>query len=349
MKLATWKDGSRDGQLVVVSRDLATAHYAHGRATTLQQVLDDWNFLSQQLQELSLTLDEGKARHAFAFDPRQCMAPLPRAYLWACADGTADGDRGDEAPPLLPADELLGPCEPVRAEAGGLLQAVPALAAITGDIDRSASAETALDAVRLLALACVWRKATQPADAAGLGNAPQAPGPVQATSFAPVVVTPDELGTAWAGGRFQGELRLGGCRAWGAESENRPQRGQFLPDLQAHSPAMGQKDGEKWTAAADLQPAIPKSDSLLDGAPAPRQAAEAGAVTGLAEALARSCRQRRLRAGALVGTRCGSTLALPPGRTLHALWRLPDGREPFGALSQAVEAWEAHSQRTRFG
>ena len=46
-------------------------------------------------------------------------------------------------------------------------------------------------------------------------------------------------------------------------SENRPQRGQFLPDLQAHSPAMGQKDGEKWTAAVDLQPTIPKSDRLL--------------------------------------------------------------------------------------
>ena len=47
-------------------------------------------------------------------------------------------------------------------------------------------------------------------------------------------------------------------------SENRPQRGQFLPDLQAHSPAMGQKDGEKWTVAVDLQPTIPKSDRLLD-------------------------------------------------------------------------------------
>jgi hypothetical protein len=56
---------------------------------------------------------------------------------------------------------------------------------------------------------------------------------------------------------------LGGCGAWGAESENRPQRGQFLPDLPAHSPAMGQEDGEKLTAAADLQPTIPKSDTLL--------------------------------------------------------------------------------------
>ncbi|WP_372826332.1 hypothetical protein, partial [Polaromonas sp.] len=50
---------------------------------------------------------------------------------------------------------------------------------------------------------------------------------------------------------------------WGVESENRAQRGQFLPDLQTHSPAMGQKDGEKWTAAVDLQPTIPKPDRLL--------------------------------------------------------------------------------------
>ena len=60
------------------------------------------------------------------------------------------------------------------------------------------------------------------------------------------------------------EAALGGFRTWSVESENRPQRGQFLPDLQPHSPAMGQKDGEKWTAAADLQPTISKSDSLLD-------------------------------------------------------------------------------------
>ena len=87
MKLATYKDGSRDGQLVVVSRDLTMAHYASGIAHRLQQVLDDWNFLSPQLQDLSESLNHGKARHAFAFDPQRCMAPLPRAYQWA--DGSA--------------------------------------------------------------------------------------------------------------------------------------------------------------------------------------------------------------------------------------------------------------------
>ena len=68
MKLATYKDGSRDGQLVVVSRDLTTAHYATGIANKLQQVLDDWNFMSPQLQDLYDTLNNGKARHAFPFD-----------------------------------------------------------------------------------------------------------------------------------------------------------------------------------------------------------------------------------------------------------------------------------------
>ena len=87
MKLATYKDGSRDGQLIVVARDLQTAHFATGIATRLQQVLDDWNFLSPQLEDLYQTLNHGKARHAFAFDPRLCMAPLPRAYQWA--DGSA--------------------------------------------------------------------------------------------------------------------------------------------------------------------------------------------------------------------------------------------------------------------
>ena len=58
-------------------------------------------------------------------------------------------------------------------------------------------------------------------------------------------------------------LHPGACRTWSVESENWPQRGQFLPDLQAHSAAMGQKYGEKWTAVDDLQPTISKSDRLL--------------------------------------------------------------------------------------
>ena len=57
---------------------------------------------------------------------------------------------------------------------------------------------------------------------------------------------------------------LGACRAWGVDSENRPQRGQFLPDLQPHSPAMGRENGAKWTAAVDSKPTLPKPDRLLE-------------------------------------------------------------------------------------
>jgi fumarylacetoacetate (FAA) hydrolase len=87
MKLATYQDGSRDGQLVVVSRDLTLAHYATGVCNTMQQLLDDWNFLSPQLQDLYDALNrdarQGKVRHAFPFDSARCMAPLPRIYQWA--------------------------------------------------------------------------------------------------------------------------------------------------------------------------------------------------------------------------------------------------------------------------
>ena len=79
MKLATYQDGSRDGQLVVVSRDLRQAHYATGTASRLLAVFDDWNFLAPQLQDLYDELNAGRLRHAFAFQAERCLAPLPRA------------------------------------------------------------------------------------------------------------------------------------------------------------------------------------------------------------------------------------------------------------------------------
>src|SRR4029453_16555938 len=87
MKLASLRDGSRDGQLTVVSRDLSSAHHATAIAGRLQNALDDWSFIAPQLEDLYQTLNEGRARHAFPFDPRVAMAPLPRAYQWA--DGSA--------------------------------------------------------------------------------------------------------------------------------------------------------------------------------------------------------------------------------------------------------------------
>ena len=196
MKLATYKDGSRDGQLVVVSRDLSSAHYAAGIATRLQQVLDDWNFLSPQLQDLYETLNGGKARHAFPFEPRQCAAPLPRAFQWVQAATSLDAD---ETAVLRPgcADPTLGARDDATTSVeAGRLRVGPALAVITGDIAAGVLPGPALDGVRLLTLALDWQRA-EPDDAAALQPPP---------SFGPLAVTPDELGDAWRGGRVHATL-----------------------------------------------------------------------------------------------------------------------------------------------
>ena len=220
MKLATYKDGSRDGQLVVVSRDLGSAHYATGIATRLQQALDDWNFISPQLQDLSETLNGGKARHAFPFDPRQCMAPLPRAYQWA--DGSAFVNhvelvrraRGAELPasfhtdPLMyqgGSDDFLGPCDDIRADEAWGIDFEAELAVVTGDVALGSTPEAALEGVRLLMIANdVSLRELVPAELAkGFGFFQSKP----ATAFGPVAVTPDELGGAWRGGRVHLVLR----------------------------------------------------------------------------------------------------------------------------------------------
>ncbi|MFN3376665.1 MAG: fumarylacetoacetate hydrolase family protein [Burkholderiaceae bacterium] len=215
MKLATYKDGSRDGQLVVVSRDLSTAHYATGIAHRLQQVLDDWNFLAPQLQDLYEQLNAGRARHAFPFDPARCMAPLPRAYQWAAGSaylhhvelvrkaGGAALPESLRTDPLMyqgASDDFLGPCDDVvvPSEAMGIDFGAE-IAVITGDVRMGASPEQALDGIRLVMLANgVSLRNLIPAELdKGLGFVQSKP----VTAFSPVAVTPHELGDAWQHGR----------------------------------------------------------------------------------------------------------------------------------------------------
>ena len=234
MKLATYQDGSRDGQLVVVSRDLTLAHYASGVATRLQQVLDDWNFLSPQLEDLSATLNDGKARHAFAFEPARCMAPLPRAYQWA--DGSAFVNHVDlvrrarnaEMPASFWTDPLMyqgGSDDFIGARADIVAASVEhgidfeaEVAVITGDVAMGTAPEAAIDGIRLVMLANdVSLRNLIPAELTkGFGFLQGKP----ATAFSPVAVTPDELGDAWHGGQLHLDLestwngrRAGRCSA----------------------------------------------------------------------------------------------------------------------------------------
>lgn len=241
MKLATYKDGSRDGQLVVVSRDLTTAHYATGIANRLQQALDDWNFISPQLQDLYDTLNHGKARHAFPFDPTLCMAPLPRACQWA--DGSAylnhvelvRAARGAELPesyftdPLMyqgGSDDFLGAHDAIRVASEDFgIDFEAELAVITGDVPMAATPEQGLDAIRLLMLVndVSLRHLIPDELAKGFGFFHGKP----STAFGPVAVTPDELGEAWIEGRVHLTMQVD----WNGRKVGRCDAG---PDMRFH-------------------------------------------------------------------------------------------------------------------
>ena len=215
MKLATLKDGSRDGQLVVVSRDLRTAVIADAIVPTLQRALDDWTFYAPQLLDLSDELNQGRARHAFAFDAEACMAPLPRAFQWA--DGSSYVNhvelvrraRNAEMPPEFwtdplmyqgGSDDFLGPEDDIvcGSEAYGI-DFEAEVAVITTDVPMTATPAEALRHVRLLMLVNdVSLRNLIPAELGkGFGFFQSKP----ATAFSPVAVTPDELGDAWSEGR----------------------------------------------------------------------------------------------------------------------------------------------------
>jgi fumarylacetoacetate (FAA) hydrolase len=216
MKLATYKDGSRDGQLVVVSRDLSTAHYATGIANKMQQVLDDWGFIAPQLVDLSETLNQGKTRHAFPFDPAMCMAPLPRAYQWA--DGSAyinhvelvRAARSSEVPesfykdPLMyqgGSDDFMGAQDDVVCASEDFgIDFEAEIAVITADVPMQSTPDQALEGIRLVMLAndVSLRNLIANELAKGFGFVQSKP----ATAFSPVAVTLDELGDAWDNGRL---------------------------------------------------------------------------------------------------------------------------------------------------
>ncbi|WP_027864490.1 fumarylacetoacetate hydrolase family protein [Massilia alkalitolerans] len=248
MKLATLKDGTRDGMLVVVSRDLKTAHVADGIVPTLQAALDDWAFIAPQLADLYLLLNEGHARRPFDFDPAKCMSPLPRAYQWA--DGSAYVNhvelvrkaRKAEMPasfwqdPLMyqgGSDDFIGPMDDiVLAHEEWGIDFEAEVAVVTGDVSMGSTPDAAHGQIRLLMLAndVSLRNLIPDELAKGFGFLQSKP----ATSFAPVAVTPDELGDAWRGGKVHLPLKS----SWNGRLVGQPDAGTDMvfnfPQLIAH-------------------------------------------------------------------------------------------------------------------
>jgi fumarylacetoacetate (FAA) hydrolase len=221
MKLATLKDGTRDGQLAIVARDLKTAALADNIAPTLQAALDDWQFIAPQLEQIYHNLNNGHANRSFDFDPKNCMAPLPRAYQWA--DGSAYVNhvelvrkaRNAEMPesfwhdPLMyqgGSDDFIGPNDDIvlASEEWGI-DFEGEVAVITDDVKMGVRVDHANAHIRLLMLVNdVSLRNLIPAELAkGFGFVQSKP----ASSFSPVAVTPDELGEAWKDGKVHLPLR----------------------------------------------------------------------------------------------------------------------------------------------
>lgn len=215
MKLATLKNDTRDGQLVVVSKDLTKCTAVPDTATTLQSALDQWSKVEHQLAEVYKALNEGKVVNEVPFEQNQCESPLPRAYQWA--DGSAYVNhvelvrkaRGAEMPPSFWTDPLMyqggsdafiGPRDdiPVGSEEWGI-DFEGEVAVITDDVPMGATSEEAASSIRLLMLVNdVSLRGLIPNELAkGFGFFQSKPSSV----FSPVAVTPDELGDAWDGGK----------------------------------------------------------------------------------------------------------------------------------------------------
>ena len=209
MKLATLKQGGRDGTLVVVSRDLMRCRSVPAIARTLQAALDDWAGTEPQLRLTYEALNSG-AIEGEPFDQAACHSPLPRAYQWA--DGSAYINhvelvrkaRNAEVPqsfysdPLMyqgGSDGFIAPRAPIVAKEAWGIDMEAEVTVVTGDLPLGATPEEAAKAIRLVMLVNdVSLRNLIPAELAkGFGFFQSKP----ASAFSPVAVTPDELGDAW--------------------------------------------------------------------------------------------------------------------------------------------------------
>ena len=216
MKLASLKEGGRDGTLIVVNRDMSSAVKVPQIAPTLQVALENWAEMEAALSGVFDRLQEGNVEGAFEFDPKQVAAPLPRSYHWA--DGSAyvthvelvRKARGAELPdsfwtdPLMymgASDVFLGPCDdiPLESEDWGI-DFESEVAIFTDDVPAGITPEQAKAHIKLITIIndVSLRNLIPKELAKQFGFYQSKPH----TAFAPVAVTPDELGDAWDGGKI---------------------------------------------------------------------------------------------------------------------------------------------------
>eukprot|EP01037_Dinobryon_pediforme_P020359 gene20359-20962_t len=275
MKLATLKDRTRDGQLVVVSRDLTQCVSARPIAATLQAALDDWEHVAPRLEALAFQLELGSVP-AERFHEHNAQSPLPRAFqridaaaypshveIIRKALGMAPAADLRTEPLMHQAgsDRFLGPRDAITATSEALgIDLEAEVAVIIGDVPMAASREVCAAAIRLVMLVndISLRSLVAHDVARGYGFVQSKP----AAACSPVAVTPDELGAAWDGTKLALPLKV----AINGKPFGRPDAGR---DLQFDFPALiAHAARNRDLSAGTIVAAGPVSNRARDGGPA---------------------------------------------------------------------------------
>jgi fumarylacetoacetate (FAA) hydrolase len=325
VKLATLRDGSRDGALVVVRRDGAVFARAAAVAPTLQAALDDWERAAPALGELAAELEAGAPSEPL--DTRALAPPLPRAFEWIDASAYLNHvrlvrkARGAAPPDTLETDPLiyqggsgvlLGPRDDIPLPGGDVglgLDFEAEVCAILGDVPLGTGAADAERHVRLLMLANdVTLRNLVPAELAkGFGFFLSKP----ATAFSPFAVTPDELGGAWRDGRVHLRLSSTYNGALVGDPEAGPEMHFSFFELVAH---------------------MARTRAYVAGT-----ILGSGTVSNADRARGVSCLAER-RALEMIELGRAKTPFMKPGDTIAIEMLAPDGLSIFGRIDQQVVA-----------
>ncbi|WP_447917845.1 fumarylacetoacetate hydrolase family protein [Achromobacter aegrifaciens] len=326
LRVATRRNGARDGELMLVSPSGLRWTPAGRGVATLQTLLDGWDALAPQLARRSQELDAAAWAGTSVFEANQCMAPLPRAYQWADASVYRNHARliyqwrQEPIPPRYEdeplvyqggSDVMLGPEEPVAAvDEAHLIDLEAEIAVITKDVPMGTDAAQAVDLIALVVLLNdVSLRGLIPGELAkGFGFYQSKP----ATSFAPIAVTPDALGSAWK---------------------------DCMLDLPVRIEINGERFGEPHANSevvfnfAQIIAHLARTRSLAAGS-----IVGAGTISNADAAAGSACiTEARVRAQ-LDGM---PEERLPPylrrGDRVRIFARAPDGGMPFGAIDQRVE------------
>ncbi len=226
MKLATLKDSTRDGKLVVVSKDLTRCSEVGHIARTLQAALDDWAYVAPRLQQVAIGVESG-SQPTMRFHEHDAASPLPRAFFWTGGSGGFSGPR----------DSLS------LAEGASDIAVTAQVAVITGDVEAQVASADAKDAVLLVLLA----------SDVSVGNANAA------STFSPVAVTPDELDEGWNRGDLSLLVRRNGKAVDGGSSGKQEAAGAVAAAATLHPLLAGSSVG---TGLGKTESALSIGDTL---------------------------------------------------------------------------------------